>query len=107
MPSINIYGAAIGSVGGFMVASILNFRFLNKTLKIRLNYYDILVKPAFAAILMIIAVVFAYMYVYNITVSNGISCLASIAAGGLLYIVLILLFGVFKYSYIKKRFLRG
>jgi stage V sporulation protein B len=107
MPSINIYGAAIGSVAGFMVASILNFRFLNKTLKIRLNYYDILVKPAFAAILMIIAVVFAYMYVYNITVSNGISCLASIAAGGLLYIILILLFGVFKYSYIKKRFLRG
>ncbi len=106
MPEINIYGAAIGSIGGFMVASVLNFRLLRKTLKIRLNYYDILIKPAFAAILMIITVVFTYMYVYNITVSNGISCLISIAVGGIIYGLLILVFGVFKYSYIKKRFLR-
>jgi stage V sporulation protein B len=106
IPEINIYGAALGSIGGFMIASILNFRLLSKTLKIRLNYYDILIKPAFAAILMIIAVVFTYMYVYNITVSNGISCLLSIAVGGIIYGLLILVFGVFKYSYIKKRFLR-
>ena len=106
IPEVNIYGAAMGSIGGFMVASILNFRLLKKTLKIKLNYYDILIKPAFAAILMIIAVVFTYMYVYNITVSNSISCLASIVAGGVIYGLLIIVFGVFKYSYIKKRFLR-
>jgi stage V sporulation protein B len=106
VPEINVFGAAIGSIGGFMIASVLNFRLLKKTLKIRLNYYDILIKPAFAAILMIIAVVFTYMYVYNITVSNGISCLASIAAGGILYSLLILVFGVFKFSDIKQRFLR-
>jgi stage V sporulation protein B len=106
MPEINVYGAAIGSIGGFMIASILNFGLLKRTLKIRINYYDILVKPAFASILMIIAVVITYMYVYNITVSNGISCLISIAAGGALYGLLIIAFGVFKYSYIRKRFLR-
>jgi stage V sporulation protein B len=106
MPEINVYGAAIGSIAGYMVASVLNFKLLKKTLKIRINYYDILVKPAFAAILMIIAVVFTYMYVYNITVSNGISCLASIAVGGIVYGLLILVFGVFKYSYIKNRFFK-
>jgi stage V sporulation protein B len=46
------------------------------------------------------------MYVYNITVSNGISCLLSIAVGGIVYGLLILVFGVFKYSYIKNRFFR-
>jgi stage V sporulation protein B len=106
MPEINIYGAPIGSIAGFMIASILNLRLLKKTLKIKLNYYDILIKPAFAAILMIIAVVFTYMNVYNITVSNGISCLVSIAVGGIVYGLLILVFGVFKYSYIKNRFFR-
>ncbi len=106
MPEINVYGAALGSIGGYIVASVLNFRLLKKTLRIRIDYYDILIKPAFAAILMIIAVVFLYRYVYNITVSNGISCLTSIAAGGLIYGILILAFGVFKYSYIKNRFFR-
>jgi stage V sporulation protein B len=106
MPEINIYGAAIGSIAGYMIASILNIRLLKKTLKIKLSYYDILIKPAFAAILMIIAVVFTYIYVYNITVSNGVSCLVSIAVGGTLYGLLIIVFGVFKYSYIKNRFFR-
>lgn len=106
MPSINVYGAAIGSIVGYMIASVLNFRLLKRTLKISINYYDILIKPAFAAILMIMAVVFTYMYVYNITVSNGVSCLVSVAAGGILYSILIFVFGVFKYSYIKRRFLR-
>lgn len=106
MPDVNIYGAAIGSIGGYALASILNFRLLKRTLNIRLNYYDILIKPAFAAILMIIAVVFTYIYVYNITVSNGISSLAAIATGGILYGILIFAFGVFRYNYIKKRFLR-
>ena len=106
MPEINIYGAAIGSIGGYMVASILNMKLLKKTLKIKINYYDVLIKPAFASILMIIAVVFIYMYVYNYTVSNGISSLLAIGAGGIIYIVLIIIFGVFKFSYMRKRFLR-
>jgi stage V sporulation protein B len=55
---------------------------------------------------MIIAVVFIYMNVYNYTVSNGISSLAAIGLGVVIYGILILIFGVFKYSYIKNRFLR-
>lgn len=106
LPSINIYGAAIGSIAGYMVASVLNMSALKKSLKIKLNYYDIMIKPAFAAILMIISVVFIYMNVYNITVSNGISSLAAIGLGGIIYILLIIIFGVFKFNYIKKRFLR-
>jgi stage V sporulation protein B len=106
MPAFNVYGAAIGSIGGYIVASILNMRLLTKTLKISVNYYQIMIKPAFAAILMIIAVVFIYMNVYNYTVSNGISSLAAIGLGVVIYGILILIFGVFKYSYIKNRFLR-
>jgi stage V sporulation protein B len=106
MPEINIYGAALGSIAGYATAAFLNFNMLKKVLNIRLDYYDIMIKPAFAAIIMIITVVFIYMNVYNYTVSNGISTIVAIAAGGILYIILILIFGVFKYSYIKKRFFK-
>lgn len=106
IPDINIYGAAISSLGAYLVAAILNIRLLKKTFNYNLKFYEIMIKPAFAAILMIIAVVFIYMNVYNYTVSNGISCLLSIFAGVVLYGILILIFGTFKYSYIKKRFLR-
>lgn len=102
-PAINIYGAALGSISGYAVAAFLNFNLLKKVLKIRINYYDILIKPAAASIIMIISVVFIYMNVYNYTVSNSFSTVIAIAAGGAIYLFLILIFGVFKYSYIKKR----
>ncbi|MFL0269554.1 putative polysaccharide biosynthesis protein [Candidatus Clostridium radicumherbarum] len=102
-PEINIYGAAIGSIAGYATAAILNFNLLKKVLNIKINYYDILIKPAAASIIMIIFVVFIYMNVYNYTVRNSITTVIAVAAGAIIYIFLILIFGVFKYSYIKKR----
>lgn len=106
IPYINIYGAAISSLGAYIVATILNMRLLKKTFNVRINYYEIMIKPAFAAILMIIAVVFIYLNVYNYTVSNTIASILAIGAGAIIYGILIVIFGTFKYSYIKKRFLR-
>lgn len=106
IPSINIYGAAISSLGAYLVAAVLNMRLLTKIFRIKINYYDIMIKPAFAAILMIIAAVFIYMYVYSYTLSNAISCITSILIAAIIYGFLILLFGTFKYSYIKTRFIK-
>lgn len=106
MPEINIFGAALGSIAGYATAAFLNFYMLKQVINLKLDYYDIVIKPIFAAILMIITVVFIYTNVYNYTVSNGISTVVAIVTGGALYIFLILIFGVFKYSYIKKRFFK-
>jgi stage V sporulation protein B len=105
IPNINIFGAIIGSAAGYMVAALLNIRKLKIAFRIKINYYDILIKPAFAAIIMIIAVVIVYINVYNYTVSNGISTLVAIALGAVIYGLLMLVFGVFRYKYIKTRFL--
>lgn len=106
IPGVNIYGAVVGSICGYIVAALLNIWIMKKNLKISLDYFDVIIKPTLASGLMIIAVVFIYMNVYNYTVSNAISCVVSVLGGALVYGVLILLLGVFKYSYIKKRFLR-
>ena len=106
IPGINIYGAIAGTIIGYMVASSLNIILLRRTQNIKINLYDIFIKPAFASFIMIIGVVFIYFYAYNITKSNGISCIISIFSGALIYIFLIIIFGVLEIKYIKNRILK-
>ncbi|MBC8062460.1 MAG: polysaccharide biosynthesis protein [Clostridiaceae bacterium] len=106
IPEINIYGAIIGTIIGYMVASSLNILLLRRTQNIKINFYDIIIKPAFASFIMIIGVVFIYFYAYNITKSNGISCIISIFSGAIIYIILIIMSGVLEMKYIKKRILK-
>jgi stage V sporulation protein B len=105
IPHINIYGAVIGSIAGYAVAAVLNVSKLKRSFMVRINYYDTMIKPALASILMIIAVVFIYDNVYNYTMSNSMSILAAIGVGAVIYGILTVILGVFKYSYIKTRFL--
>lgn len=106
IPYINIYGAIAGTIAGYLITAILNMRALRKKLNISINYYDTTIKPAYSSIIMIIGVVFLYKYVYNYTISNGISCLISIFGGIIIYIILIFILGVFKYSYVKNKILK-
>lgn len=101
--SINVYGAIIGTIAGYLVASVLNLIMVRVNLKIKLKYYSIFIKPAYASIIMIISVVFLYMYVYNKTMNNAISCIISVFFGIILYCVLIIAFGIFSYDQIKRR----
>jgi stage V sporulation protein B len=106
IPSIHIYGAVIGTVLGYTITAVLNMITMSRKLNIRINYYDTTIKPAYCSIIMIIGVVFVYQYVYNYTVSNGISCLISIFVGMIIYSLLIVFTGTFRYSYIKKKLLK-
>lgn len=104
IPSINIYGAVIGTIAGYLTACVMNMIFLKKYLHISINYYNVMIKPAFAAVLMIISVVIIYMYVYNYTISSRISCLFSIMSGVVIYGILVFAFGIFDFNNIKTRF---
>lgn len=106
IPEINIYGAVIGTFLAYLLACILNVRSLKKTLKISINWYENMVKPAIASIIMIIVVEFIYNGVYNYTISNGIACLSAILAAIIVYLILIVVLKIFKYDYIKNTVLR-
>lgn len=106
VPAINVYGAIIGTIAGYLIASVLNIKLLRRSLGIKINYYNVMIKPAYASVLMILAVVIINYYVYNISMNNAAASLISILAGIIIYSLLVVAFGVFKYSYIKKRFLR-
>lgn len=103
---INIYGAVIGSIAGYIVAAGLNMALLRRRLNLKINLIDIMLKPLFAALIMTILVVITYMNVYNYTMSSRIACLLAIFLGAVVYSILVILFGIFKYSYIKDRFFK-
>jgi stage V sporulation protein B len=106
MPEFNVYGAIIGTIAGYIAASILNMLLLKKVLKTKISYYDVMIKPAYASIIMTIVVVFMYMYVYNNTMSNTLAILSAMFVGVIIYTLLILLFGIFSYQQIKKKLTR-
>lgn len=103
MPGINIYGAIIGTVAGYMVSAVLNIIALKKYVNMSLSFYDIIIKPAFASVLMIIGVVFIYIRIYNKTMNNAVSSLVSIFSGVVIYVVLVFAFGIFKFTKVKDK----
>ena len=77
---------------------------LRKTLSVSINYYNILIKPLYAGVIMIIGVLFIFTYTYNYTLSNTIACLAAVFSGILIYSILIIVMGIFSYDYFKSKF---
>lgn len=103
IPNINIYGAVVGTIIAYIISSILNMKILKNKLKVSVNYYDIIIKPLFASVIMIFTVVFTYIFVYNYTININISCICAIMIGVILYTFLIFIFKILKYQYFKTR----
>ncbi|AJG96802.1 stage V sporulation protein B [Clostridium beijerinckii] len=106
MQMFNIYGAVLASFGAYLTVSILNIVMMKFTLRVRLNLYEILIKPCYASSIMMLIVLISYNILYKNTISNGISCLTSIFLGMIVYIIMIIVFKVFNVEEIRDRFKR-
>ncbi|WP_270564470.1 putative polysaccharide biosynthesis protein [Clostridium beijerinckii] len=106
MQMFNIYGAVLASFGAYLTVSILNIIMMKFTLRVRLNLYEILIKPCYASSIMMLIVLISYNILYKNTISNGISCLTSIFLGMIVYIIMIIVFKVFNVEEIRDRFKR-
>jgi stage V sporulation protein B len=94
IPSLNIKGAAIGSILGYGVAALLNYRDVKKHTKIEVSLYKSALKPVICGVIMALATIFCYDGVYDITSSNTISTLCAITIGIIIYSMLLLVLGV-------------
>jgi stage V sporulation protein B len=103
---LNIYGAVIASILAYIAAAMLNLIYLHIKLRVSIDYGAAVIKPIGASAVMMIAVLLTYLGILNNTGSNGIACLISVFLGIIIYVLLIVVFGVFKYDYIKSRFLK-
>lgn len=104
---INIYGAIISSIAAYVVATLLNIISLQKKVKINLSINKIFIKPFIASGVMMVGVMYFYYFLIKETGSNGLSCLASIFLGVIIYIILIIILRVFTIDEIKNKISRS
>ena len=103
LPSINIYGAIIGSVIGFLIPIYLSNQLIKKTLKVRFSIVSHTAKPLFSSVIMGVVVLGFYNLLdvilkINTTsgsnyIKNAITLIFCIIAGGVVYFVAMAMVG--------------
>ncbi|NPV44013.1 MAG: stage V sporulation protein B [Firmicutes bacterium] len=93
IPEINIRGAAIGTVAGYFVASMLNLAAVNRYIGLIWDIKQMLIIPAISTLSMAVSVMFSYTRILSYTGSNTISTLASVAIGSVIYGIMLLFLG--------------
>ncbi len=93
IPEINIKGAALGTVAGYLVASCLNLAAVNREVGIIWDIRRMVITPLVSTITMAVSVIYSYKSFINITYSNTISTFLAIAVGCVVYCVMLLTLG--------------
>ena len=89
-PSINILGAVISSIVCQVILFVICMYYLNKEIKLKMNFKDHILKPIFASAIMGVIVYLVYMLLTTIT-GNTMSTIIAISVGVVLYVILVLL----------------
>lgn len=100
LPNINILGAIVGTVIGYLIPIVLNHRMIKKSLGVSVNVAVHAVRPVISSAVMGV-LVFATYYILNIItgfviagyVSNAISTILSIIVGILTYTFMMAVIG--------------
>lgn len=100
---INVYGAVIGTILGYITSTILNIICVKRTLKVEIEYRKVIVEPLLSSLIMIFGVIISYNIIYKITLKNSISCLISIVFGIIIYSVLVMVLNIFEYKYVRNK----
>ncbi|TYP50868.1 putative polysaccharide biosynthesis protein [Thermosediminibacter litoriperuensis] len=93
VPGINIKGAALGTVVGYLVSSLLNFVSAMKWTGMALDLNRMIVKPSLATAVMGGAVYYCYEAMRAAGAGNSAATLASVGLGAFIYPLLLLAAG--------------
>lgn len=89
-PSINILGAAIGTLCCYILITTLNLFAMRRTIGVKLPMHKLVLKPLIASLGMGAAAWFAYRAIHTVIASSSLSCLAAIVAAVVVYALLVL-----------------
>lgn len=85
IPAVNIIGAAISTVAAYLIASVLNLRYVLTTGKVVLDLKGIFIKPLLSSLIMAIFAALGY-YIVNLLAGNTISTLVAVMLGVISYV---------------------
>ncbi|MGL5068606.1 MAG: putative polysaccharide biosynthesis protein [Sarcina sp.] len=103
MPEINIEGAVISSVVSYGLMAILNMGYLKIYTKFEVSWKEILFKPLLASLIMMVVALGSFLFLVDIIRIVSVTCIASIAIGGLVYVILAFLLRIFDYKFVKEK----
>jgi stage V sporulation protein B len=91
IPSINIMGAAFGTVAAYFVAGVLNVHAAQKYTGTIVDWSRTLLRPLLAVLVMS-AVVFSAYHLLSLAFGNAIAAIAAIILGAVSYVIFIFVF---------------
>jgi stage V sporulation protein B len=95
MPEVNIKGAAIGTVACYAIAALLDIFFVIKYARFKFRFIEYIFKPVLAVGVMGLFAYFAIPY-FSTLISESMATVLTIAASGIIYILLLFVFGALK-----------
>ena len=90
IPSINVVGAAIGTMCTYIVAAALDYVCVVKFIDVRIKWKEIVVKPLIASLIMGVFTLGAYELCMKLSGHNSIATLLAIIVGVIVYGILII-----------------
>lgn len=103
IPELNIFGSIIATFVAYFIITILNIVQMKIYMRTKLDVYNNIIKPTLGSIFMGISVIYAYRFIFQNTNNGSISCLISIFLGIIIYMIWILVSGVFDMNDLKRR----
>lgn len=91
IPSLNIKGAAIGSIFVYAIALVLNLRDVKKYTKIKSDIMLLYIKPTIASVIMGICAFASYKLTFGLLHSNAVATMFAVLIGVIVYGALILI----------------
>lgn len=86
---INVNGGPLGTIAAYIIATLLNAKYLKKCAGVNFDFMMTYGKPAIASALMGVAAYASYKLFFLVTASNMLSALLAICVGVISYVILI------------------
>lgn len=91
IPSVNIYGAPIGSIVCQVISFAYGFTVLRKSVPIKLSFGKYITKPLISALAMAVSAFIVYSVMYKLTSVNIISLFSAIIVAVFVYFMFVLM----------------
>ena len=86
IPSINVKGAAIGTIAAYSIAMVLDYICIKKMLKVNFRLKDSVLKPAIMSALMGVVIFISYNLSFMLIKNMKLACLVAMIFGGATYL---------------------
>ena len=93
-PNINIYGAAISSLTCHIVAFVITYASLRRSIDYKIDIKNSIVKPILASLIMGLLVVISH-YILNPILGNSIATIIGIGVGVAVYLIMVIILKIF------------